>query len=350
MKPEYISSEEVQSVLTWPLVNNAVEAALKAVSSEEKNACSQPARTFTFVGDKKGVLLNMPAYLGNYNLSETNLSTLGCKLVTSFSGNSQLASPMPSILANILLFDHTTGQLKTIVDGTEITSWRTASASVVATKYLYFNRPETKQNQPIKLGVFGCGVQGRYHSLAFCSTFDLEELRLWNRSDGKAQDLANELESFRASFVSKNVKIIVCKDPVTCAKDADVIVTATYASQPIIDLNIVKQNVHINAVGAGENHHNELSQDLYDVAKVYVDTLAGANVELKTLKAEIVGEVGEVINKKRYPSGGITVFQSMGGFASTSWKWMRNLLVYSFSGMAAEDATVAQSVVKVLEK
>lgn len=315
MKPNYISSEEVQSVLTWPLVNNAVEAALKAVSSEKKNAFSQPARTFTVVGDKEGVLLNMPAYLGNYDLSETetNLSTLGCKLVTSFTGNSKLSSPMPSILANILLFDHITGQLKTIVDGTEITSWRTASASVVATKYLYFHRPEAKQIQPIKLGVFGCGVQGRYHSLAFCSTFDVEELRLWNRSDGKAQDLANELEDFRASFVNKNVKIVVCKDRVICAKDADVIVTATYASEPIIDLNMAKENVHINAVGAGENHHNELSQDLYDVAKVYVDHMAGANVELKTLKAEIIGEVGEVINKNKYPSGGITVFQSMGG-------------------------------------
>lgn len=315
MKPIYISSEEVESVLTWPLVNNAVEAALKAVSSEKENACNQPARSLTLVGDKRGILFNMPAYLGNYNLSETeiNISTLGCKLVTSFTGNSQLASPMPSILANILLFDHITGQLKTIVDGTEITSWRTASASVIATKYLYFQRPETEHNKAIKLGVFGCGVQGRYHSLAFCSTFDVEELRLWNRSEAKAKSLADELETFRTSFVNRNVKIVFCEDRVTCALDADVIVTATYAKEPVIDFSIVKKNVHINAVGAGETHHGELSQDLYDVSKVYVDHMAGANVELKTLKAEIVGEVGEVINKKKYPSsGGITVFQSMG--------------------------------------
>lgn len=310
MKPSYISSEEVKSVLSWPLVNNAVEAALKAVSSG--NEFSQPARSFTVVGDRKGVLLNMPAYVGDYNLSpgEMNLSTLSCKLVTSFSGNSQLASPMPSILANILLFDNATGQLKTIVDGTEITSWRTASASVIASKYLYFQRLSSRQ--PIKLAVFGCGVQGRYHSLAFCYSFEVEELRLWNRSEGKARQLAAELEGLKPYFLNKTVKIIVCEDEASCAEDADIIVTATYASQPIVDLSIVKKDVHINAVGAGEIHHGELSQDLYDVAKVYVDHIAGAKVELKNLKAEIVGEVGEVIQKKTYPTGGITVFQSMG--------------------------------------
>lgn len=317
MKPNYYSAEEVKSVLTWPLVNNAVEAALKAVSSQNKIDFSQPARSFTVVGDKKGVLLNMPAYLGNYDLPEmaaTNLSTLSCKLVTSFSGNSQLASPMPSILANILLFDHTTGQLKTIVDGTDITSWRTASASVVATKYLYFGRSGINIKKPIKLAVFGCGVQGRFHSLAFCSTFQIDEIRLWNRSGGKAQLLADELKGFRINFANKNVKVTICEDRALCSEDADVIVTATYANEPIVNLGMVKSDsdVHINAVGAGEIHHGELSQDLYDVAKVYVDHMAGANVELKNLKAEIIGEVGEVINKKSYPSRGITVFQSMG--------------------------------------
>ncbi|KAL5281518.1 CRYM family protein [Megaselia abdita] len=329
MKPSYISSEEVESVLTWSLVNNGVEAALKAVSSKRKGACNQPARSFTLVEDNKGVLLNMPAYLGSYDLSEneTNLSTLGCKLVTSFSGNSRLEKPMPSILANILLFDSITGQLKTILDGTEITSWRTASASVIATKYLYFHRSGIEINKSIKLAVFGCGVQGRYHSLAFCSTFNVEEIHLWNRSKGKAQILADELDKFRNSFVNKNVKIIVSEEKVT---DADVIVTATYTKEPIINLDSIKKNVHINAVGAGETHHGELSQDLYDIAKVYVDHMAGAEVELKTLKAEIVGEVGEVIINKKYPSDGITIFQSM--------------------GMAAEDAVVAQAVVNALQK
>lgn len=316
MKPNYISAEEVNSVLSWPLVNNAVEAALKAVSSDKPDACNQPARTFTFSEDRKGVLLNMPAFLGNYHFNEGRYSssTLACKLVTSFSGNSNLEKPLPSILANILLFNHKTGQLETILDGTEITSWRTASASVVSTHYLYFKKEGIDEYKSINLGIFGCGVQGRYHSLAFCSTFDVQVLRLWNRSPEKAQVLADELEKLKSTFVNKNTKIIVCSDVSECSKNSDVIVTGTYAKEPFLSLSMVKENVHINAVGAGETHHGELSQDLYDVAKVYVDHTAGANVELKSLKAEIVGEVGTVINKENYPNAGITVFQSMGEY------------------------------------
>lgn len=41
--------------------------------------------------------------------------------------------------------------------------------------------------------------------------------------------------------------------------------------------------------------------------------MTGAKIELKGLNAEIIGEVGEVINGfKPTPKDGITIFQSMG--------------------------------------
>lgn len=41
--------------------------------------------------------------------------------------------------------------------------------------------------------------------------------------------------------------------------------------------------------------------------------MAGARVEFKTLKAKIVGEVGDIINgSSTTPTGGITIFHSMG--------------------------------------
>lgn len=71
----------------------------------------------------------------------------------------------------------------------------------------------------------------------------------------------------------------------------------------------------ILAVGAGQHHHSELSEDIYNdpKTKIYVDTNAGARIELATLNAPIVGEVGDIINgHSSAPSTGITIFHSMG--------------------------------------
>lgn len=56
-----------------------------------------------------------------------------------------------------------------------------------------------------------------------------------------------------------------------------------------------------------------MAQDIYDQSVVYVDSIVTARVELKDLKARIVGEVGEVIrNGKRPENERITIYQSMG--------------------------------------
>lgn len=105
----------------------------------------------------------MPGYIGNYQLlssKQTKLfNSLGCKLVTAFPNNSSLQPPKPNILANIFLLNELTGELKAIIQGTEITAWRTAAASIVATKFLYSSRPPPSSQQIDSLAILGCGVQ-----------------------------------------------------------------------------------------------------------------------------------------------------------------------------------------------
>lgn len=105
----------------------------------------------------------MPGFIGNYNLPEgqnfTNekVSTLGCKLVTSFQKNQ--AKGLPSIFGSIFLFNTETGKLDCILEATEITAWRTATASLVATKHLYFNRSAVNNSASGVLAIVGSGVQ-----------------------------------------------------------------------------------------------------------------------------------------------------------------------------------------------
>ncbi|XP_043658913.1 ketimine reductase mu-crystallin [Drosophila teissieri] len=341
--PAYYNADAVRPVLTWPLVNKAVETALVAIVKQDAEThpestsfAIQPKRSFTACGKEPGrILFTMPAYVGNYSLEsprspgevEQSRSTLACKLVTSFRGNPARDPPLPSIHAHVLLFDNQTGQLSAIMEGTDLTTWRTVSASLVATKYLYFRRfgSQAEQERTINVAIVGCGVQGQLHAAAFCANFRVKQLNLYNRTLAKAQSLADELQ--RKLDTESGTQIKACPSAHEACQDADVICIATYAKESVIQLADlkVKQGVHINAVGAGEVHFSEVDPDIYHQAKVYVDCYTNAEAELVGLPAPITAEVGQIILSGNYPKEAeITIFQSM--------------------GMASEDACVAQAV------
>ncbi|XP_022233505.1 ketimine reductase mu-crystallin [Drosophila obscura] len=335
--PVYYSAETVRRFLTWPLVNEAVESALKAVVNIENrppNAAfvNQPKRTFTVCNEPGQVLLTMPAFVGNFTQTSdgsggdaANIprSTLACKVVSSFSSNPQRQPPLPSISANILLFSVETGELTAIMAGTDITTWRTVAASLVATKHLYFRRfgPRAEHDREITVAIIGCGVQGKMHASAFCAMFKVKQLNLYNRTTAKAEQLKQTLGSVAQT------KISVCSSPGEAVQGADVICIATYSPEPLVFASDLREgvSVHINAVGAGEVHYSEVAPNVYELAQVYVDCFANAESELIGLPAPIAGELGSVIAGGQYPAASaVTIFQSM--------------------GMASEDACVAQAV------
>ncbi|XP_049302787.1 ketimine reductase mu-crystallin-like [Bactrocera dorsalis] len=337
-----ITAEQVREVLNWRMVCAAVEEAMKSVSFSQEDQeraehgspqTSQPARSMTVCGAKNNLLLTMPAYVGNYRLnSSTNdestlkSSTLACKVVTSFRKNPERSNPLPRIMANILIFNTETGKLDCIMDGTDITAWRTAAASLVATKYLYFPRYPEGIARPIKVAIIGTGVQGESHALGMCSYFTVSDIYLWNRTSTNAESLGKKLQAEIA-----NVRVHVCSTASEAVADADVVCVGTYSSTPLVTHTMLKKrHVHINTVGAGQVHFGEVGPDIYENGKVYIDSWENAKKELNGLKAELIGEVGEVINTKQYPlNDKITIFQSM--------------------GMAAEDATVAQSIFNAVQ-
>lgn len=103
--------------------------------------------------------------------------------------------------------------------------------------------------------------------------------------------------------------------------------------------------MQIPAVGAGQVHFGEVGQDIYDQGVVYVDSMVSARIELKDLKARIVGEVGEVIRSgKRTENERITIYQSMGEVFNNLEIPNFIKFAFLFEGIAAEDATVAQAI------
>ena len=257
IQPRYISHNEVAELLTWPLVTEAVEEALKATGQTQYDPAKplqayalQPARSITPCGgDGSKLFMCMPGFVGNYKLPATtadsqNKNTIACKLVTSFASNQNLKPPVPNVLANILLFDNLTGQLQCIMDGTQITAWRTAAASIVATKYLYFQRFAEGIRKPIKLAVIGCGVQGESHALGMCKTYNVIDVYLFNRTKSKAEQLALKLQ---AEFPN-TLQIHVSNTPEEAVQQADVICVGTFSPTALINYSMLKEaDIHINS-------------------------------------------------------------------------------------------------------
>jgi ornithine cyclodeaminase/alanine dehydrogenase-like protein (mu-crystallin family) len=235
------------------------------------------------VAEHQGFLGLMPAYAG---------AALGTKLVAFYPHNTDV----PTHHATILLFKPETGEPLATMDGRLITEVRTAAVSAVATQHLA--RPDVSV-----LTIIGSGVQARSHLEALRLVCDFREVRVW--SPHRAATFAKE-HSVRAATSAEEA-----------VRGADVVVTATTSSTPVLYGEWLSPGAHINAVGAPRPDWRELDDEVLRHARIYVDSREAAMKESGDVIAagEIFAEVGEVLSRAkpgRRSSEEVTLFKSLG--------------------------------------
>lgn len=290
--PAFLSSAEVQSHLrSSSLLIPPLEAALANFSSGPEGGVMQPVRTVVPVTTHRGFLGVMPAY----SAAEDALTT---KLVTFYEGHST-DSTVPSHQATVLLFEPSNGSLLAVMDGNVITAKRTAAVSAIATKLL---KPPSSE----VLCILGAGVQAYSHYEVFTEQFSFKEVRIWNRTEKNAKKFADSVEG----------AVQVCSSVQEAVTGADVIITVTMATEPILFGEWVKPGAHINAIGASRPDWRELDDELMKQAVLYVDSREAAVKESGDVLlsgAEIFAELGEVLKGvKPAHCEKTTVFKSLG--------------------------------------
>ncbi|KAM7038940.1 ketimine reductase mu-crystallin [Acridotheres tristis] len=289
--PVFIGAEEVEKHLhRASLLLPALEAALANFSAGSAGGVVQPVRTVLPVPRHGGYLGVMPAY----SAADDALTT---KLVTFYEHLKD--SSVPSHQATVLLFDPSNGTLKAVLDGSVITAKRTAAVSAIATKLLMPAFAEV-------LCILGAGVQAYSHYDIFTELFTFKEVRIWNRTKEKAVKFAGSVSG----------PVRVCSSAQEAVTGADVIVTVTMATTPILFGDWVKPGAHINAVGASRPDWRELDDELMKNSVLFVDSRDAALTESGDVilsGAEIFAELGEVLKgtKPALPEK-TTVFKSLG--------------------------------------
>src|SRR5213595_3137598 len=225
-QPLFINEEQVRQHLRMTDLIPAMEKALIDFSAGK---VTQPVRSVikVDVAAATGFLGLMPALTPD---------GLGLKAVTFYPSNAERG--IPTHMATIFLVDPQTGMPLATMDGRLITEMRTAAVSAAATKLLA--PPEAKV-----LAILGSGVQARSHVEALRLVMSFEEIRVWSRTRKHAERFAQEVGG-----------------TVTSAEDtvrgADVIVTVTSSTTPVLKGAWLKLGCHVNAVGACRPDWREL--------------------------------------------------------------------------------------------
>ena len=184
------------------------------------------------------------------------------KVNGNFPGN-PLNYGLPTIQGFIALLDAERGSVLALMDSIEITARRTAATTALAAEYLAKADSRT-------LGLVGCGMQARYHVEALLDVFAIERIQFYDSRDAA-------MESFERHSWSQDIRMSRVGDARSVARGADIVVTVTPATQPVLTLADIGQGTFVAGVGADSPSKHELAPDLLCASRVVVDMLSQAS-------------------------------------------------------------------------
>jgi len=198
-----------------------------------------------------------------------------------------------------LLFDAETAKPLAQFEANYLGQIRTGAASGFATDVLA--APDASV-----LGIIGSGFQARSQLDAIREVRTLKEVRVWSRNAAKRDEFASQTGA------------LACATAEEAVSGADIVATATYAKDPVLDSKWIADGAHINAMGSNQAAKRELPSDLVArAALIAVDSVEQAKIEAGDLLLAPVDwadpRIIELANVDARPAGApVTIFKSIG--------------------------------------
>jgi alanine dehydrogenase len=240
-----------------------------------------PAKSvLPFDGERKGHLNAMPAYIENLNVA-------GIKWTSGYPSNRPKG--IPTCFDILVLSDAETGVPYAILEGTWITSMRTAAATAVGIKHL------AKRGSKV-VGMIGAGDVALPHVEAVSKVLRFEEFKI--------TDLRKEASEALARDATKRLGVHLKQvdNAYEAANNSDVIVTITRNfGERFLDEKWVKKGALVAAVGGPNEVRPELAKS---VRKIIVDNRQqcvnrgniGGLIRTGVLRdSDVYAEFGEIV-------------------------------------------------------
>jgi alanine dehydrogenase len=210
------------------------------------------------------------------------------------------------------LFDAESGAPKALLDGASMNPFKTGATGAVGVDAL-------AREDATELGIVGAGPQARGQLRAIATVRDFETVRVYSRTPESREAFAEEM----AEFV--DVEIVPVETSREAVAPADVVVTATNATEPVVDDEDVTPGTHITAMGQYDPGARELEPETIARATYVPDlrerAFQDAGSFLHALEEGLVdedhvhAELGEVVAGEapgRRSDDEVTVFDSGG--------------------------------------
>jgi ornithine cyclodeaminase/alanine dehydrogenase-like protein (mu-crystallin family) len=296
-----LSHADVHAALAPEECERAIVEVLIAQCS---GAAYAPLRSVMIPSGAPGFMGLMPAYA-----SGDQRKTFALKAVCIMPEN-----PSRGLDAHqgvVTLFDGDTGMPTAILNASAVTEIRTAAVTAAATRQL-------ARRDSAVLAILGSGVQARAHLRSLRDVRDWDQVRVFSPTPAHLRALVDDPGAAMPVTAAASARDAVL--------GADVVVTVTSSSVPVLEHAWLRDDAHVNAIGASSPTGRELEVETVAAAALFCDSRESVRNEalefrLAVQDGAIAGEqhiraeLGEVLSGAadgRTGSDGLTLFRSLG--------------------------------------
>lgn len=224
--------------------------------------------------------IDVPAHNGEIDIKSAFLPGhpgIAVKMSAGFFDNPSRG--LPSLGGMMVVLDAETGvPHATLFDNGYLTDVRTALAGAVAARHL--SNPGAS-----RVALIGAGMQARLQLEALRLVRDIAEASVWARDGAKTIAFAER--------ASRALGIPVSAAPTveTAVAGADIVVTTTPSTTPLVDASMIEPGTHVTAVGSDAEHKQELGVSLVTGADLFVCDSIPQSRRLGELRAVVAAGI-----------------------------------------------------------
>jgi len=299
-----LSESDLRTLLTMPLALEAVETAFLRLA--DGNAILHSRQRLHIPGQ---------SYLHYMAAGDATDGYMGLKIYSSSREGLRFIVP---------LFRSDSGDLVALIEADYLGQMRTGAASGIATKYMARENAST-------VGMVGTGLQAHTQLEAVAAVRKLERIRVYGRDANRRANFARE--------ISERLHLPV--EPVSSAEQAvrgaDIVITATTTTNPVVEGQWIEPGTHINAIGANFPQKRELD----DQAVLSVDVIAADSLQQSR------EEAGDLIHAFGSDEARWATVHDISKIVSGKVKGRttdQQITLFKSNGIAIEDIVVASRV------
>ncbi len=246
---------------------------------------------------------------------------------TGYFGMKIYVSGPKGIRFFVPLYQIETGEMVALIEADVLGQMRTGAASGLATRYMAWE-------DATDVGLVGTGLQARTQLLGVAAARSVKRIRIFGRDEKRRLDFARRM--------GEELGILV--EPQSTAeaavREADIVIAATTAREPVILGRWLKPGAHVNAIGANFPNRRELDSEVIERASlIVVDSVEQSKTEAGDLIVPFAGQpqrwkaVRELSDLVSPAAGRVPI-----------GKDRREITLFKSNGVALEDIALARLV------